>query len=206
MPALAIAQSQLPLDDTDLPALIVLGRDDANKAHASWFDQTEAVQARAAAGLMGMMSLVVSGTEVQALADKLPHGKIFGSGKAFVPFVKGDLYDQLIAHVPVSEQVRPLRVVRAQAEGDETNSATTEPKAADKAPPATMPADWSKIIPGSIVLVTEDRAEGWYEAVVVKANPQDMFEVKWLHYPELAHLNRHRTHLALLHPAGSPQG
>lgn len=201
----AFAQPQLQFDDSGLPALILLGRDDTNKAHGAWFDGTEAAAATAAAQLMGLMALPVANDEIRALADRLPHGKIFGSGKAFVPFTKQALYDALIIHVPVAEQVRPLRLVKASAEGD-APPADQPNDAKGKAEAVTMPSDWSKIIPGSIVLVTEDRMEGWFEAVVVASKPNDSFECRWLHYPDLPNVLRQRVHLALLHPAGSPQG
>jgi hypothetical protein len=38
---------------TDAPALVVFGRDEAGKAHASWFDQGDAKLAKKAAELMG---------------------------------------------------------------------------------------------------------------------------------------------------------
>lgn len=203
----ALAQPQL--DDSDLPALVVLGRDDTNKAHAAWFDGTEAEAATAAAKLMGMMALPLTNDEVRALADRLPHGKIFGSGKAFVPFTKQALFDALIAHVPVAEQVRPLRLVKAESEGDALvppEPALTKPSTKNRAEAVTMPTDWTNIIPGSVVLITEDRMEGWFEAVVVSSKPNDSFECRWLHYPDLPNVLRQRVHLALLHPAGSPQG
>src|SRR6476620_10331478 len=41
------------------PAVVVFGRDEAGKAHASWFDHGEAALAEKAAGLMGLRVLRV---------------------------------------------------------------------------------------------------------------------------------------------------
>jgi hypothetical protein len=198
----ALAQAQLAFDDTDLPALVLLGRDDTNKAHAAWFDQSEFEAAGGAATLMGMMTLPITTDEHRALADRLPHGRIFGSGKAFVPFVKGALYDDLIAYVPVAQQVRPLRLVK-EGEGGE---APTPEKPQSKVPPLTVPADWSGIVPGSVVLCLEAVGEGWFESVVVATKGEDEFVLRWRDFPDLPNFERHLSNIALLHPSASAQG
>ena len=78
-------------------AVIVLGRDDAGKAHAAWFDQSEAALAEKAADFMNMRVLRVRTDEHRALAAQLPHGRVFASGRAFVPFVKASLFIALQA-------------------------------------------------------------------------------------------------------------
>ncbi|MDB5528120.1 MAG: hypothetical protein JWR51_1223 [Devosia sp.] len=207
----AHAQARLPLDDTDLPALIVLGRDDTNKPHAAWFDQTEISGATAAALLMAMMALPVTTDDVRALADKLPHGRLFGSGKAFVPFVKAATYDALVAHVPVAQQIRPLRIVKSEAEGNESpaNPADSKPVDASLAAksgdsPITVPQDWSKVGPGCLVLaVSDNKADGWYEAVILKAKGNTSFTLRWRDYPDEEHIERPLSGIALLHPTRS---
>ncbi len=49
---------------------------------------------------MGMSAVQVATDELRGLAGQLPHGRVFSSGRAFVPFVKGSLYDQLATHAP----------------------------------------------------------------------------------------------------------
>lgn len=78
-------------------AVIVLGRDDAGKPHASAFGEAERIQAKRAARKMGMALITVdpANADLITLAVGLPIGKVFASGKAFVPFVKGSTFDQL---------------------------------------------------------------------------------------------------------------
>jgi hypothetical protein len=76
-------------------AVVVFGRDEAGKPHAAWFDQGEASLAEKAADLMGLRVLRVHTDEHRALAAQLPHGRVFASGRAFVPFVKAALFLQL---------------------------------------------------------------------------------------------------------------
>lgn len=200
---------QLPLDDSDLPALIVLGRDDANKPHAAWFDNNEATAGRAAAKGMGMMALAVTTDEVRKLADQIAHGKIFNSGKAFVPFTKLATYDALIAHVPVADQVRPMRIVRSAAEdGSDANNqkeppaAAPDEKAANNGPVLTVPQDWSKVGPGCVVLaVADEKADGWFEAVILKSKGNSSYVLRWRDYPEEPHFERAPVGLALMHPS-----
>src|SRR4051794_39270964 len=78
-------------------ALIVFGRDNSGKPHASRFEASEAELAEKAAGLMGMQVLRPETGEQRALAAKLPKGRVFASGGAFVPFVKAAVYGPLAA-------------------------------------------------------------------------------------------------------------
>jgi hypothetical protein len=78
---------------SDAPALIVIGHDDKDKPHAAWFKEADTAKATEAAVLMQMQAVPVTGDDLRALADHLPQGKLFTSGKAFVPFVKASVYD-----------------------------------------------------------------------------------------------------------------
>lgn len=197
-------QPELPLDAESQPALIVLGRDDTNKPHASWFSATEINAAQAAAEAMGMMVLRVDSSEVASLAAKLPHGKIFGTGKAFVPFTKQAMFEELVVHVPFTEQVKPLRVVRAVAEPEAAPAPDEQPapKPADGESKLTVPSDWSKVGPGCVVLaIADDPTEGWFESVILKAKGNTSYTLRWRDYPEEPHFERQPVGLALMHPS-----
>ena len=104
----ATTQTTTPEADASALALVVFGRDEAGKPHASAFDSSEADLAEKAAGLMGMHVLRVETDEQRDLAAKLPRGRVFASGRAFVPFVKAGLYEALAALVqPENEQAPP---------------------------------------------------------------------------------------------------
>jgi hypothetical protein len=74
--------------DTAEPALIVFGLDDAKKAHASWFGPLDAELAERAAGFMRMRALRVVTDEQRELAQQLPQGRIFESGKGSCPLLR----------------------------------------------------------------------------------------------------------------------
>ena len=72
----------------DEATLVLFGRDGAGKPHAAWFDAQSADLAVKAASLTGMRVLHVKGEDQRALAQQLPRGRVFASGKAFAPFVR----------------------------------------------------------------------------------------------------------------------
>src|SRR4051812_13570458 len=189
-------------------ALIVFGRDNGGKPHASRFDANEAELAEKAAGLMGMQVLRPETGEQRALAAKLPRGRVFASGRAFVPFVKAAVYGPLAAFGRPAEGEgagEPESGCTASAGAPEGHSESGEPgdpvnpNGGNGRPPA--PATWAEIEVGSLVLAAEGPGEPWYEAVVVKA-AGDVLTLKWRDYPDHPQFVRRRHKLALLHPTG----
>ena len=83
--------AQANASPNDAPALVVFGRDATGKPHASAFSQSEADLARKAAELMGLRLLPVRTDTERALAAKVPRGRVFATGWAFVPFIKATL-------------------------------------------------------------------------------------------------------------------
>ena len=83
-------------------AVVGFGRDEGGKPHASRFEASEAELAEKAARLMGMHVLRPETDEGRALAARLPRGRVFASGRGFVPFVKAGLYEALAAQAGVS--------------------------------------------------------------------------------------------------------
>jgi hypothetical protein len=65
-------------DDT---AVVVFGRDATGKPHASSFSQSEADLATKAAERMGLRLLPVRTDIEQALAAKVPRGRVFATGR-----------------------------------------------------------------------------------------------------------------------------
>lgn len=181
------------------PTMIVFGLDEAQKPHASWFDEADAPLAEKAAGLMGMKILRLTSGEQRGLAGKLPKGRVFESGKAFVPFVNKTLYGQLEA-MGGEEPFVDSAIVQAALDGKPTGEGAAQPELAET---ASLPvaSSWAAITVGSVVLATEGEKEGWYEAVVTSAKPNHLFTLKWRDWPEEAEFVRKRGHLGLLPPA-----
>ena len=185
-----------------LPAALILGRDNNDRPHAAWFmaDQVEA--AEKAAGLMEMHFLTVSDNQdLAAIATKLPKGKLFDSGKAFVPFISGAVFNTLLPHAPPAAAEHKEPKSRAPKPPKESAAPADDP-AMPPAPTAgiDLPKDWSAIKLGSVVLASESKEDGWWEAKVVEAKPNDVFILQWSDYPDYERFVRHRERLALMFP------
>ena len=118
-----------------VPALIVFGRDGAAKPHASSFAPSEAELAEKAASLMGMKVLRVESDEQRELAAQLPSGKVFASGRAFVPFVKAALYARLHALSGAARADQPPAATVTAADPETPPAAIPEPPKAEAAKP-----------------------------------------------------------------------
>lgn len=186
-------------------ALVLFGLDDRGKAHAAWFAHDAAEACTAAAEAMCMFALPVEDDAVRALAGQVPQGKIFPSGKAFVPFVKASLFDALVMHLPEDRRDQARQPIRAsgKATGNSYAVASGAVDGGGSAPAGTphdFPADWSKIKVGSVVLASEGREDGWYEADVLEALPGNRFKLRWHDWTDLPKFERAVTEIALLHP------
>ncbi|MDB5539168.1 MAG: hypothetical protein JWQ89_895, partial [Devosia sp.] len=88
-------------------------------------------------------------------------------------------------------------------------AATTPPAADDPTKPPVplkgvdLPKDWASIKKGSVVLASESREDGWFEAIVTEVVSDDVFGLKWVDYPDYDPFLRHRERLALKYPHGS---
>ncbi|KQQ78447.1 hypothetical protein ASF70_22740 [Rhizobium sp. Leaf321] len=177
----------------------MIGLDDRGKPHASWFGSSDIAKAEAAADLMDMALIEVNGDELVAIAAKLPQGKLFESGKAFVPFVERETYDRLAAHLDAD-------YIAASAARVEAAAAAAGAGAADYAKVSKgetkgrQPSDWSKLMVGDIVLASEGLDDGWWEAKIEEILPEDRFRLRWREWPELEEFTRGIVDLGLLHP------
>lgn len=179
--------------DDDTPVLVVLGLDETGKAHASWFGQADAALAEKAAGLMEMAVLPISNDEIKAAAGSLPKGKVFASGRGFVPFVKAGVFDKLVEFLP--EGSRPKKPKAKQKVEAPTKKAKVEPES-----PPVLPANWGKIEVGALVMASVDPQEPWFKCIVVSERANDVFVLRWRDYPDDPKIVRRREDIALLHP------
>jgi hypothetical protein len=196
----AEAQAIIPKPVT--ATLIVFGKDkgESGKPHASWFSEADAPLAEKAAGLMGMKILRLSSDEQRELAGRLPQGKIFQSGRCFVPFCNRTLFEQLEAmggEVPAHDPAPDYGASNDEPTVDAAVSSSTEETT------TAAPSTWAAITVGSVVLVTEGRPqEGWWEAIVIEVKAGDLLVLRWRDFPEDDSLIvRKRQQVALLNPA-----
>jgi hypothetical protein len=194
------AQVDAPTGETKpaVATLIVFGLDDAKKPHASWFDEADAPLAEKAARLMGMKILRLTTDEQRGLAGKLSRGKIFQSGRCFVPYCNRTIFAQLAAMGGEDPPIDPAVVQSALDEPAGERAVRAKPTEAASSPGASS---WAAITVGSVVLASEGEKEGWYEAVVTAAKPNHLFELVWRDWPDEKPIVRKRGNLGLLPPA-----
>lgn len=193
--AVATASRRAPdADDDDTPVLVVLGLDESGKSHASWFGQADAELARKAAGMMEMAVLPISSVEVKGAAAGLPKGKVFASGKAFVPFVKAGVYEKLIAFLPEADRPKKPKAKK------KTAAPAKKGKPEEQEAPPPLPASWNKIEVGALVMASLDPFEPWFKCIVVSERANGLFVLRWRDYPDDPKIVRRREDIALLHP------
>jgi hypothetical protein len=137
-----------------------------------------------------------------ALGMKLPVGRVYASGKAFIPNIRRDLYDKLEAarQQPLEpmEGVTPVSLFKGP-------QATTEPS--DKSAHVTcttpmtsgLPKSWETVAVGHMILAFEGPGEGWWEAVVVNRE-EEILTLRYRDYPKVPNFQRHITTVALINP------
>ncbi|MBM0204562.1 hypothetical protein JNW90_16810 [Micromonospora sp. STR1s_5] len=185
--------------------VVVFGLDDQGKGHASRFEPADAQLAEKAAGLMGMRVLRLTTAEQLALAAELPKGRVFGSGKAFVPFVSRSRFDRLAAapgaFVPEYPPVDDGSSASGKPTSGDAGSASVDasnPTSEGAGSPGVPASDWSSISNGSLVLAAEEHNPGiWYVATVVSQRGEDLLELQWFDWPDEPLAVRRREHLGL---------
>jgi hypothetical protein len=183
-------------DATTLAKLILVGLDDQGKPHAAWFTEEQVDAATLAADLMDMASINVDSNDLIALAGLLPVGKLFESGKAFVPFTKRETYDRLATYL--DEEYLASAAVRVEA----TKAAAAESyaQASKGEAPLHVPEDWSKLTAGDLVLATDDPFDGWWACEVLELLDHGRVKLRWRDFPDELTFSKAMTELALVHP------
>jgi hypothetical protein len=162
------------------PDLIVLGLGEQGKPQAARFPAGQSDLAAKAAKAMNLVVGKADGTALAELAEKLPTGRLYATGRGFVPPVRRGLYDQIVEQLKLAGQPVP------------------EPTGISVPAAPGLPASWDKIEVGHMVIAAE--GQPWYVAIVV-ARDGDMLSLKWRDYPQEPNAIRHAGAVALLKPA-----
>ena len=195
--AIAKPEKVKPKSDAAASAkLILVGLDDQGKPHAAWFTEEQVDAATLAADIMDMASIAVEGEELIGIAGLLPKGKLFESGKAFVPFIKRETYDRLATYL--SEDTIKAIAVRVEA-AKAAAAAESYAKASKGEVALHIPEDWSKLAVGDAVLASEDPLDGWWVCEILEILDNDRFRLRWRDFPGEPNTTKSLTELALLH-------
>jgi hypothetical protein len=178
-----------------LAPVVLFGIDGRGKPKAARFGTDAASLAVKAASQLQLRVLPTDQPKVAEIAARLPVGRVHATGKTFVPFVRRDLYDKLIAAAGNGNGAIAVRTAASQAGGaTNANLPTANPN---------LPHSWDRIGLGDLVVAQEAIEDGWYEAIVVEVNG-DMLTLRWRDFPRERRLVRHRFRVALLYPGSQP--
>lgn len=183
-----------------VPILVVLGLDIDGKPHASRFAERDAPLLTRAAELMGFHVIRVppDNAELYTVAEGLPLGKIFATGRAFVPFVARPAFDKLATLVEGGVTIEQRAISGAASVYPLADMFTTEAI-------NTADALWARIEIGSVVLAEQPDTwgPGWWESLVVGAEGDDL-TLRWMDESESEPFHASRRDVALRHP-GEPR-
>jgi hypothetical protein len=209
--------------------LVLFGIDNRGKPKGARFGKEHASLAMKAATQLQLQVLASNDPKVAEIAARLPVGRVHGTGRAFVPFIHRDLYDQLLAAAAANGNARPtsppngssgaqgstpggsaphLLYPRPRPTAETGKSAKASGQAKHDKPvavnPATngqsLPKDWDEIDIDHLVLAKDDsRWPAWFEAIVVE-NAGDLFKLRWRDNASTPPITRPRFDLALICP------
>jgi hypothetical protein len=178
------------------PAPVILfGIDHSGKPKAARFRKDHASLAVKAASQLQLQVLANDSPKIAEIAARLPVGRVHATGRAFVPFIRRDLYDKLLAVASNGKSHAPAPAAAA------STASPSSPAGSGSSP--NLPESWDKIGIGDLVVAQESPEDGWYVAIIVEANG-DMFTLRWRDYPRERKIVRHRDRLGLLYPGARP--
>lgn len=171
--------------------VVVFGIDSRGKAKGARFGRDNAELAIKAAGQLQLRVLANCDPTVAEIAARLPVGRVHAKGRTFVPFIKRDLYERLLAASP------------AAGFGLASNtSGASDPKGSGSGSNGNrhnLPADWQHIAIGDLIVAQEGIEDGWYEAIVMDISGE-ILTLRWRDYPRERKFSRHRHRIGLLFP------
>lgn len=175
--------------------LFVFGVDDTGKPRGARFSEFNDKVVTAAAE-MKLTSVHPASAAFTEIAMKLPAGRLYASGKAFVPPIKRDLFEKLNAVLTSpGDESEANKPAATSAPAERQENTPEEPKVRV----AGLPRTWDSVGMGSVVLAMDGPEDGWWECVVLKRE-DDVLTLRLRDYPKQGTYIRHLTQVALIHP------
>lgn len=184
-----------------LKAVLVMGRDSTGQAHAACFWPTDAKLAETCTTTLGLALHRVDDDKQLAIATKVPLGKLYESGRAFIPYVREEMFKDLEALLPEGFEwptVTPTGIECLE------KSLFLVSKSGEVLGPGAR-EHWQPPMVGQLVLAYGQTWEGWFDAEIISIDPNGLYVMKWREAPELGPITRRVEHIALVHSTYVPQ-
>lgn len=183
---------------TDKPKaepLFVLGFDLDNKPRGGRFDKVDDRIVSVALDL-GLAAVIKASTEFGQVAQKLPAGRLYASGKAFIPAIKEALLTELMTILRKSGDASEAY----RLENRPTKKDSEEPLVRCKSPITSgLPRNWDEIDAGHLVLAEEGTDDGYWPCIC-QLRDGDLLTLRYRDAPKLPAFVRHVTTVALINP------
>ena len=177
--------------------LFVIGLDNAGKPRGARFAECKDNVVSAALDML-LTCVYPASAAFSQDGMKLPPGRVYASGKAFIPNIRKDLYDKLTAALAEPSDGSQVLKLKVPPDGNqESPPGANDPE--HSAMSFRLPRNWVTITPGDMVLIHESADEGWWEAIVV-GREGDLLTLKYRDSPKLPIFSRHIQAVALVNP------
>ena len=175
--------------------VFLYGLDPKGKPRGARFPQLRDDIIKAAMDL-GCRFVIDAPPAFAGLGVKLPMGRIYSSGKAFVPAIRRDLYDKL---VEAGRDISKGAVVDNAPNGADHDESGSKPATASAAAQLVLPRSWDSIGAGHLVIALDNPSDGYWPAVVLSRD-ENVLTMKWRDYPKQPSFIRHVNDVALVNP------
>jgi hypothetical protein len=189
--------------------VVVFGLDEDTKPRAGRFSAKDAEAATKAAAQLGLNIWKVTTPSLPDQVSKIPVGTIAAAGWGIAAKISRELFEAVVQAATLDN---PDRKNTVPTIGDQDKAAVKELKStelselerqiiavAHERQTGRLPDSWSAIKEGSVVLVHQNRDDGWWEALVTKRTG-NILRVKWRDYPLQPPVIRHISTVALMDP------
>jgi hypothetical protein len=180
--------------------LLVYGLDEAGKPKGARFAASDSEKVLSITKAMNLQSCQDCSEQIAAVGVKLPVGRIYARGKAFIPNIKRDLYDKLLAAIGSSAEPDD-RTHEGTAPSAAPSSVVHEPTEAAILPPLAsgLPQNWESIAAGNMILADAGPGEGYWHAIVISRDDA-ILTLRYRDYPKVPKFERHVSTVALINP------
>jgi hypothetical protein len=180
--------------------LFVLGFDNKGKPRGARFAEYNERVLNFVSDLM-LTSVYPASAAFTEAAMKLPPGRVYASGKAFVPPIKRELVEKL-AHIlnQPGDESKTFKLAYPPGQTPEHEGEPEDGKVRTVSPITSgLPRSWDSIGVGHVVLVHESPADGWWEATV-EIRDGEILTLRFRDYPRQPKFQRHISQVALINP------
>lgn len=141
--------------------------------------------------------------QLATIAAKLPLGRIYASGKAFIPIIKRPLYDKLKEAHSKYERVeeKERKITAADISRGIVQSIAQSDLVLGKKAVGNKPVSWEAITVGDEVLALISPDDGWWSCVIAERDG-DLLTLRYSDYPKKPVFVRHISTIARVYPGG----